>query len=197
MNRILILFAHPAFEKSRVNKVLIEGIDQLEGVTFHDLYQAYPDMDIDLESEQSLLEQHDIIIFQHPFFWYSVPSILKEYVDIVLTHGWAYGSQGNALKGKQFFNVISTGGSRHAYSEEGHNHFTIRQLLAPMEQTIYTCKMTFLPPYVVHGTHSIKKEEIEGYRTQYHQLLSLLSQERIPVGSLSELCYMNDYSINR
>ena len=80
--KILILFAHPAFEKSRVNLHLAEAVKDLEGVYFHDLYQEYPDFHFDIDREQELLLQHDIIIFHHPFFWYSTPAILKEWQDL-------------------------------------------------------------------------------------------------------------------
>ena len=74
MNRILILFAHPALQKSRINRVLISAVQDIEAVTFHDLYEAYPKFDNLVSEEQVLLEAHDIIILQHPFFWYSIPS---------------------------------------------------------------------------------------------------------------------------
>ena len=67
MNRILILFAHPALQKSRINRVLISAVQDIEAVTFHDLYEAYPEFDILVPEEQVLLEAHDIIILQHPF----------------------------------------------------------------------------------------------------------------------------------
>lgn len=193
MKKILIHFAHPALQKSRVNRVLIEGLDKLEGVTFHDLYQAYPEIDIDVRYEKELLEQHDIIIFHHPFFWYSTPPILKEWQDLVLEHGWAYGSKGNALKGKLFFNLMTTGGRGEAYTEQGYNNFTIRQLLAPIEQTVTLCKMIFLPPFVIHGTHSITGEQINHHKEQYIQLLTLLRDEQLDIGKLRTLDYLNDY----
>ena len=37
--KVLILFAHPAFHKSHTNKILIKGLAEMEGVTFHDLYE--------------------------------------------------------------------------------------------------------------------------------------------------------------
>jgi len=86
-NHVLILFAHPALEKSRVNRRLVAAVQGLEGVTFHDLYEAYPDFYIDVKHEQRLLEAHDIIAFQHPLYWYSTPSLLKEWQDLVLEHG--------------------------------------------------------------------------------------------------------------
>ena len=109
-NRILIIFAHPSLQKSRVNRRLIEYVRDMDGVTFHDLYEAYPDFHIQVAEEQKLLIQHDILIFHHPIFWFSTPAILKEWPDLVLTHGWVYGKEGTALRGKKLLSVISTGG---------------------------------------------------------------------------------------
>ena len=193
LNKILILFAHPAFQKSRVNKNLIKGISELDGVTFHDLYQQYPEFDIDIVREQELLIQHEIIVFHHPFFWYSTPAILKEWQDLVLEHNWAYGSKGNALKGKYFFNVITSGGTAEAYSEDGYNGKTIRQLLVPIEQTAKLCKMIFLTPYMVHGTHRITSDELTLYNQEYKKLLQNLRDNQIETETISKHNYLNDY----
>ena len=190
--KTLILFAHPALEKSRVNIHMTEAVKGLEDVYFHDLYEEYPDFQIDIKREQALLSQHDIIIFHHPFFWYSTPAILKEWQDLVLEHGWAYGSQGNALKGKLFMNVITTGGKEIAYHAEGYNHFTVRQLLAPMEQTANLCKMIFLAPFIVHGTHSITPEEIGQYKSDYRDLIIALRENRVDIETARSLNRIND-----
>jgi glutathione-regulated potassium-efflux system ancillary protein KefG len=172
--RILVLFAHPAFQKSRVNKVLVEAARGVAGVTLHDLYEAYPEFDIDVTTEQELLLAHDVVVFQHPFFWYSTPAILKEWQDLVLEHGWAYGSQGTALRGKTLFNAITTGGREEAYQHGGHNRFTMRELLAPIEQTAHLCGMRFLPPFVAHGTHRMTPEQMEAHGRDYARLLAAL-----------------------
>jgi glutathione-regulated potassium-efflux system ancillary protein KefG len=190
--KILILFAHPALEKSRVNIQITGAIKGMENVHFHDLYEEYPDFQIDVEREQQLLMQHDIIIFHHPFFWYSTPAILKEWQDLVLEHGWAYGSQGNALKGKLFMNVITTGGKEIAYHAEGNNHFTVRQLLAPMEQTANLCKMIFLAPFIVHGTHSITPGNIGQYKADYRELIIALQENRVDIDTARSLNRIND-----
>ena len=90
MSRILVLFAHPALEKSRVNKRLIKEVENIENVTFHDLYEEYPDFYIDIKREQKLLTENDIIIFHHPMYWYSIPAQLKQWEDLVMEHNWAY-----------------------------------------------------------------------------------------------------------
>ena len=194
--RILILFAHPAMEKSRVNRILMEGMERIEGVTFHDLYEAYPEFDIDVSKEQKLLENHDIIVFHHPFYWYSTPAIIKEYLDLVLEHGWAYGSDGNALKGKYLMNVTTTGGQEKAYCEIGSNRFTVRQLLAPMEQTACLCKMTFLPPFVIHGTFGISKEDVLEQQKKLFSLFDKLMNDEVDIEKIASLHRINsDMSI--
>jgi glutathione-regulated potassium-efflux system ancillary protein KefG len=170
-------------------------VQNLDGVYFHDLYQAYPDLQIDVRKEQELLEQHDIVIFHHPFFWYSTPAILKEWQDLVLEHGWAYGSQGVALKGKLFMNVITTGGPEVAYHTEGRNRFSIRQLLAPLEQTANLCKMIFLAPFVIHGTHAISQDEISQYADDYREMIVALMESRVEIDTARKLDRINDPAV--
>jgi glutathione-regulated potassium-efflux system ancillary protein KefG len=76
MNKILIEFAHPAFQKSRINSQLVAAPKNMPGVTFNNLYENYPDFFIDVKKEQQLLLNHDIIIWHHPFYWYSSPALL-------------------------------------------------------------------------------------------------------------------------
>jgi glutathione-regulated potassium-efflux system ancillary protein KefG len=191
MNRILVLFAHPALEKSRVNRRLVAAVRDLSAVTFHDLYEAYPEFDIDVQKEQSLLVEHDVIVLQHPFFWYSTPALLKEWQDLVLEHGWAYGSEGRMLAGKRALSVVTTGGGEPAYEPDGHNRFTMRQFLAPIEQTFRLCGVEYLPPFVVHGTHGMSVEEVRSHADDYRRLLEALRDERARLVGLEELPRIN------
>lgn len=176
---ILILFAHPALQKSRVNIRMIEEVQALEGVTLHDLYQVYPDFHIDVRQEQDLLLEHGILLFQYPLLWYSTPSLLKEWFDLVLEHGWAYGRDGRALWGKKFLSVLTTGAGEASYSRSGEYHFSIRELLAPMEQTARLCGMDFLPPFVVHGTHRMTGTDIRDQAREYRRTLEALRDGRL------------------
>jgi glutathione-regulated potassium-efflux system ancillary protein KefG len=152
MRRILVLFAHPALHKSRINSQLAAAVRSLDGVTFHDLYEAYPDFLIDVEKEQRLLLEHDLIVVQHPFYWYSTPAIFKEWMDLVLEYGFAYGPGGDRLHGKSWLQVLTAGGAKKSYGAEGHNVLTVEELLAPFVQTAHLCGMTYLDPLIVYGT---------------------------------------------
>ncbi|MDG6243755.1 MAG: NAD(P)H-dependent oxidoreductase [Methanolobus sp.] len=84
MNRILINFAHPARTRSKINSALLAAVEDIENVTINDLYANYPDFRIDVKREQSLCEDHNVIIYQQPLYWYSPSSIIKEWLDLNL-----------------------------------------------------------------------------------------------------------------
>ena len=174
--RILILFAHPALERSRVNRTLIRGLDAIEGVTFHDLYEVYPEFDVDVKREQSLLEAHDIVVMHHPFFWYSTPALLKQWEDLVLEHGWAYGARGTALYGKKMMTALTAGGSEAAYRPGGYNGHTVEQLLLPIQQTALLCGMEYLPPFIVYETHGMTRGQMQEHATRYRSVLQTLQE---------------------
>lgn len=172
--RILVLFAHPALHRSRTNAALARAIQDLPSVTFHDLYAAYPHHLIDVDCEQALLRAHDVIVWQHPLYWYSCPSLLKEWLDVVLEHGFAYGERGTALRGKRLLSVLTTGGPATAYQSNGPNRYTLSQLLVPFEQTARLCGMTYLEPFVVHGAGQLDDPQLREIAARYrHHLLDL------------------------
>jgi glutathione-regulated potassium-efflux system ancillary protein KefG len=195
MSSVLILFAHPALEKSRVHSRLINGVEDIPGVTFHDLYQRYPDFYIDVAYEQELLLSHDIIVLQHPFYWYSAPAMVKQWIDLVLEHGWAYGKNGTALQGKVMLNAITAGGIREAYGKTGYNRFTVREFLLPFAQTAHLCHMHYWPPFVIHGTHRLNPGQTAEEVTNYHAILRWLTEDKINNEYISEAHYLNDVLI--
>jgi len=189
--KILILFAHPALEKSRVNRVLIESISDLAGVTFHDLYEAYPNFDIDVKREQQLLVDNDLIVFQHPFFWYSTPSMLKEWQDLVLEHGWAYGTGCDALRGKLAMNALTAGGRESTYQPGGLAGLTVSNLLNPMRYTARLCGMDYLSPFIAHGTHAMKPDEFKSHARDYRRLIEAFRDGAVDIEATRGLDRIN------
>jgi glutathione-regulated potassium-efflux system ancillary protein KefG len=191
MKSILILFAHPLFQRSRVHRALVKAVKGMEGVTFHDLYEEYPSLYIQAKREQALLSQHDIIIFEHPLYWYSGPAILKEWQDLVLEHGFAYGKGGTALRGKWLFNAVSTGGAEQGYRRGGVQRFTMREFLVPYDQMAHLCGMEYLPPFVVYGSYQLTSEQIDGHARDYRRLLEGLRDGRLDFRSVQALPSLN------
>lgn len=160
MSRLLLLFAHPAFERSRIHRALLAAARAVPGVTVRDLYELYPDFDVDAKGEQAALLAHDHVLLQFPLYWYATPPLVKQWEDIVLEHGWAYGRTGRQLEGKRIQCVVSAGGPETAYGPEGFNQVPIRTFLQPIEATARLCRMPYLPPWVVHGSHRLETPDI-------------------------------------
>lgn len=192
MKKILINFAHPAISRSLINSAMRDAVADLESVTFHDLYASYPDFLIDVASEQQLCESHDIIIFQHPFYWYSTPAIMKEWMDLVLEHGWAYGKRGRALEGKILFQALTAGGDTAAYRRDGANTYTIQELTTPFRATANLCRMEWLPPFAVLGIHrGLPKEIILAHARRYRETVIALRDGTIDIAAAKQHPYLD------
>lgn len=154
MARVINYYVHPGQRFSRTNTAMALAARAVDGISFVDLYPDYPRHDIDVVREQQRLLNHDVIIFQFPLYWYSTPSLLKEWQDLVLQHGFAYGHDGNKLSGKIMMLAITAGAPEEAYTEDGFQNFSLRSFLAPLEQTARLCKMRFATPYVLYSALS-------------------------------------------
>jgi putative NADPH-quinone reductase len=172
MSRTLVLLAHPDLESSRVNSALADAVRDLPGVTLRDLVAARGESGFDVATEQRLLREHDCVVLQFPWYWYSVPGVLKEWMDRVLTYGFAYGTGGDALRGKTLQVVTSTGGPDASYQPGGYNRFTMTDLLRPVDATAHLCGMTLAAPLVVHGARTIDDAGLASVGARYRTLLA-------------------------
>lgn len=177
-NKILIIFTHPVYEHSEIQQLLIREARQKEFVTIRDLYQLYPDFDIDINEEQKQVEKCDVMIWQHPLYWYSAPPLMKQWMDLVLEHGWAYGLNGNALKNKLILSAISTGGDAHAYSDEGRHYYPVRDFLLPFRQTARLCRAYYPGHFMIQGTFNIDEMSRNKKVREYGILLDQLHSAR-------------------
>ena len=168
---IYLLAAHPDWRESRVNRLLLAAARTMPAVQVQDLYASYPDYDIDVPAEQALAAAARLIVLLHPVQWYSMPALLKLWLDEVLTHGWAYGPGGKALQGKDLWLVATTGGPESSYHPQGYNRYFFDAFLPPYEQTAALCGMRFLPPLLLHGAHSAPKEAVDDHVQVFQQRL--------------------------
>ncbi|AIQ17567.1 MULTISPECIES: NAD(P)H-dependent oxidoreductase [Paenibacillus] len=165
--KTLVIITHPNFEQSVVNKRWTEELQGLADVTVHNLHAAYPTEEIDVEREHQLMLEHDRIVLQFPFYWYSSPPLLKKWQDHVLTYGWAIGSEGNKLHGKELMFAVSTGAPKENYHAEGSNKYTVEELLRPLEATGNLIGTLVLPPFIQYGMMGISEEELEISAREY------------------------------
>jgi len=191
--RVLVLFAHPSLDRSEINAELLSVSRATSDVTVVDLYADYPDYRIDIDREQQRLVKHDVVVFMFPLYWYSTPPILKEWQDLVLEYGFAYGHEGHALRGKTFLCAISAGGAADAYCADGYNHFTLRELLRPLEQTALLCGMHYLAPFALFGARTALEEgRVPGHLAEWRRVLESLRDDRVDLEAGALANCLND-----
>jgi glutathione-regulated potassium-efflux system ancillary protein KefF len=151
MPHTLVIHAHPSPRHSVAVRAMQQTIERAPDTAVRSIYQLYPDFDIDVPAEQTALAQADLVVWLAPVYWYSVPALLKHWFDQVLTHGWAFGPGGNALRGKAAWWVTSAGGSLADYAPGGAHQRPFADFIAPIEQTARFCGMRWLPPHIQYG----------------------------------------------
>lgn len=160
-------------------------------VTVVDLYEEYPRFRIDIDKEQDRLRQHDVILFQFPIYWYSSPSLIKEFLDLTLEQGFAYGGPNTALSGKIMGLAVSTAGTENDYSQTGYQTYPLRTFLTPFEQTARLCNMTFLAPYAYFGGHTEQDEALNTHVQSYGTYIAALRDEVLDIDAACALDLMN------
>jgi len=171
--RTLLVFSHPALERTRVNWAMAETARTVEGVTFHDLYEAYPDFAVDVDDEQHRLTAHELIVLQFPLYWYTGPALLKEWLDLVWLQGFAYGG-GHALEGKILACAVSTGARAQVFAGSGEAAESVGQFLRPFERMAEVCGMRWARPFVIHGSGVRSEADLRRHTERYRRRLDTL-----------------------
>jgi glutathione-regulated potassium-efflux system ancillary protein KefF len=177
MPDILVIASHPHLEHSHVNRALLDAAGTLAAAdgqryAVRDLYRLYPDYLIDVAAEQAVLAQARLVVWLHPVHWYSMPPLMKLWLDEVFGFGWAYGPGGHALQGKDLWLVVSTGGPEESYRPGGHNRYAFDAFLPPYEQTAALAGMRWLPPLVLHGAHRVDDATLAAHARRFAERLA-------------------------
>jgi putative NADPH-quinone reductase len=174
-NRLLVLYAHATPHLSRVNRRLADAAQLVDGVYLRDLYETYPDFYIDVAREQALVEQAEVLVFVHPIQWYSMPALMKEWMDSVLVEGWAYGGGANAMQGKRCWLVATTGGAADEFAAGARHGRPFADYLAPFRQTAALCGMEWIEPHILHAAHAVDAATVDAHVEAFSAALRRLA----------------------
>lgn len=116
----------------------------------------------DVAEEQRRLVWADAVLFQFPLWWFSMPAILKGWVERVYAYGFAYGVGEHSDRrwgdrygegvfvGKRAMLVVTVGGWAEHYSERGING-PMEDLLFPIHHgVLFYPGFSVLEPFVVY-----------------------------------------------
>lgn len=190
MKTVVLLF-HPHMDESKINQALAAAAAKEDNVTVRDMYDLYPDFKIDVAKEQEVLAGADRVVFQFPTYWYSTPALMKEWEDDVLTHGWAYGSKGTALKGKEFVVATSVGADAENYSRGGDDNYRLAEFYRNLQDTAKLINMKYTRPFFTFDAEHITDQVLADQAKRY---AAYISQDS-PLKALGPLQTEADYGL--
>ncbi|WED23434.1 NAD(P)H-dependent oxidoreductase [Vibrio sp. JC009] len=182
MSKVLVISGHPNLAESYTNRVILDELNtQLSDVSVRRLDSLYADSKIDVAAEQKALTEAEVIVLQFPFYWYSVPGLMKTWIDEVMTFNFAFGPEGDKLKGKDFILSFTVGGPQESYQPLGYNHFNIEMFMYPLQQMAYLASMNYHAPVYTHsmvyipGVYNTQEEVEERARNHAERLVDQIA----------------------
>lgn len=192
-NKILIVFAHPLYEKSRINKIINTYIPSTDEITFHDLYELYPEFEIDIQLERQLILEHDIIVWQFPLYWYSCPALMKQWMDMVLHFKNKDDLDINSMSQKAILPIISVGEMQKTFLDNTPDETSIFDYLLPFKRIVEFSNMKYYPPLLIKISKLSSMEDIYKKGEQYRYVLEGLVSNFISHRELNQFKSLNDW----
>jgi len=160
MSNNLVVFGHPQFEISRANSCFLSALRSSD-CHLHLLEKSHNNYEFDVTHEQQLLMEHNRIVLVFPLYWYSVPALMKKWLDDVLLPGFAYARGGDKLAGKEFLVVTTVGAPVEGYRAGGFNNYKLDELLRPLQQTVAYVKGVYLPALALYESVFLTDDELK------------------------------------
>lgn len=160
----------------------------------------------DVVAEQAKLVSADAVILQFPLWWYSMPAILKGWIERVYAFGFAYGYKNGTnqyrfgdgiLKGKRALVSVLTGGPAVDYGPRGING-PIDQLLFPLTHgALFYPGMDVLPTHAVYAAaHITTQAEVDAAKAAWRgRVERLFEDDPIPFRAQNGGDFMDSHTL--
>lgn len=169
MKNVLIISGHPDLSTSVANATILEEVEKaLPQAEIRRLDTLYPDYRFDVAAEQAALLKADVIVLQFPFSWYSMPGLLKLWLDKIFPHGFSHGRKGKLGGKKQLFS-FTTGAPAVAYQKDGSMKHTVEDYFPAFETTAILCNLDFVEPIYTCGISYTARDDAAAINAQKEQ----------------------------
>ncbi len=141
----------------------------------------------DVRAEIDKLERADLVLLQFPMWWFSMPAMLKGWLDRVLVYGGLYTGKMRYDKGyfvgRRAMVSVTTGGPEPTFAHNGRNG-DVDLLLWPINFSLHYMGYTVLPPFVAFGVEGGLRysdpdqvsDRLQGYKAALRARLEALER---------------------
>jgi putative NADPH-quinone reductase len=178
MKNILLISGHPEPGKSIANRAILKELNSISDIEIHELAGAHSGYEFNVQKEKEKLQWADLIILQAPFRWYGLPALMRLWIEQVFTFGFAFGPEGNKLKGKKVLLSLTLGGDEIAYSSQGQHQHPVETFLVSLERFLAYCSIEYLPPvYSYSMADNDKNSILEKARRHAERVMDCIENE--------------------
>lgn len=177
MSKTLILMFHPDPEKSVANALLARAAAEIDGVEVVDIAATYPGGRIDLMTDGAVEAQRllaaDRIVFQFPVQWYSVPSLMKDWIDAVFTRIYYVFAEreGDRLEGTPLMIAATAGNTAENYQPGGKIAISLEDIFTPLRATAIRAGLPWHPPHILYCANALNEEQLAAAGPDYRAAL--------------------------
>ncbi|WP_443091649.1 NAD(P)H-dependent oxidoreductase [Basfia succiniciproducens] len=166
MKNVLIVSGHPNLKTSVANQVILdETAKALPNAEIRKLDELFHNGTFDIAAEQAAILKADVLVFQFPFSWYSLPGVMKIWLDEVFEHGFAHGSTAK-LAGKKIIFSTTTGAPTELYQKDGFFKYTMEEFAAQFEIMAQLCNLDYQGLIYTNGIGYTSRENEEKINAQ-------------------------------
>jgi putative NADPH-quinone reductase len=168
----VLILAHPDFTGSRANRALLDGLAGVPDLELVELYALYPDGQISYAVERERILRAGRLVLQFPLQWYSVPALLKQWMDSVLTplfFGEPHVAASTA--GLGVLAATTLGGPEANYQRDGANAMTVNDLFAPLRATSGRCNWQWQAPFALYDVRNLDAASLARAAARYRTAL--------------------------
>ncbi len=135
-----------------------------------------------LAAEKARLLACDALILLFPLWWYSLPAVLKGWVDRVFVAGGVTGAgrsyQSGLLRGKVAMLALTTEGAEESFRPGGRNGGLEALLFHVQRGMLHFSGMDVLSPFTVYGPRHMTPEQRAGELSRWRERLAGFERER-------------------
>ena len=169
--KTMVVISHPTIQTSSSQQFFLATLKGEEAVTVRHLDEVWSEAKPHFtksDEEKALVDSSaERLILQFPMYWYQAPSVMKEWIDTVMSKSAPFTKQI-----KELGIVVTLGVKEEAFRAGGKEQFTLPELLRPFQALANAMGWTYLPIFEVHQFDYKTEEAKQALLVEYLQYVT-------------------------
>ena len=169
--KTMVVISHPTVQTSSSQQFFLATVKGEEAITVRQIDEVWSEKKPHFTratEEKALVDSNaERLILQFPMYWYQAPSVMKEWIDTVMSKSAPFAKQI-----KELGIVVTLGVKEEAFRAGGKEQFTVSELMRPFQALANAMGWTYLPIFEVHQFDYKTEESKQALLVEYLQYVT-------------------------